>query len=110
MKMIMLHTSKKFNEKDRKRLSNATNLPRLHAAVVTRFDILRSLKKSNESALMKVKKLNNQIVKESLFSFSFVRHPYTRYELYILLKVFTMIFYINLFNIFSVPEIIKNIL
>jgi hypothetical protein len=83
MKMILLFTSDKFNEKDRKRLSNATKLANLHSAINARFSVLSILAKSilqkpMDMPLLKVKKLNNKIKKESGFSFSFVRHPYTR--------------------------------
>ena len=78
MKMIIMNTSTKFKKKEKIRLSNITNLPYLHAAVVNRFGILDDVQSSNDTALLKVKKLNNAITKESLFSFSIVRHPYTR--------------------------------
>ena len=74
-----MNTSAKFKENDKMRLSKLTNLPFLHVAAEDKFSILDYLQNSNDTALIKVKKLNNKIAKESLFSFSFVRHPYTRY-------------------------------
>lgn len=74
-----MKNSGKFNDNDKIRLSKLTNLPLLHVAAVDKFSILDELQNSNDTALLKVKKLNNKIAKESLFSFSFVRHPYTRY-------------------------------
>ena len=70
MKMILMNTSAKFKENDKMRLSKLTNLPFLHVAAEDKFSILDYLQNSNDTALIKVKKLNNKIAKESLFSFS----------------------------------------
>ena len=79
-----MNTSAKFGKKDKIRLSKHTNIAYLHVAVLDKFSILDELRNSNDTALLKVKKLNNKIAKESLFSFTFVRHPYTRYASHIL--------------------------
>ena len=78
VKLILMSTSNKFADNDTKRYINATKLPHLHTKVNKKFDMLPDLQKATVSPLLKIKKINQQILKESLFSFSFVRHPYTR--------------------------------
>ena len=78
VKFILMSTSNKFADNDTKRYINATKLPHLHTKVNRKFDLLPDLQKATVSPLLKIKKINKQILEESLFSFSFVRHPYTR--------------------------------
>ena len=79
MKLILMRTSQTFSEKELKRYENASQLAYLHLAANEKFKFFDGITKSKDHPLIKIKKLNTIIAKESLYSFSFVRHPYTRY-------------------------------
>ena len=81
MKFILMRTSQKFTKIQIKKYENATKLPSLHSAVNARFKYIDNINQSKEfrnNSMIRIKNLNAVIAKESLFSFSFVRHPYTR--------------------------------
>lgn len=70
-----MHVSQKFEDKQLKRFESAERLPYLHANVNSVFGLPADIKKAADP----VKQLNAMLINESTFSFSFVRHPYTRY-------------------------------
>jgi hypothetical protein len=53
---------------------DAKHLPQLHSTTNKKFELPENITKSENPAKM----LNAVLTKESNFSFSFVRHPYTR--------------------------------
>ena len=70
-----MHVSHKFEEKEMKHFESPERLPFLHANVNSVFGLPADIKKSIDP----MKQLNAFLLNESIFSFSFVRHPYTRY-------------------------------
>ena len=71
----MLHISGKFDEKTIKYYKDAKNLAQLHLKHNEAFELSKEIKKSKEPS----KVLNAKLINDNIFSFSFVRHPYTRY-------------------------------
>ena len=85
MKLILMRTSPKFTKKEIKKYEDVSKLPYLHLLANTRFKVFdnpkkpkKGIKKAKDDSTFKIKILNALIKKEDLFSFSFVRHPFTR--------------------------------
>ena len=74
-----MHISRRFEEKDVNNSVSAKGLQHLHAAVDSVFGYLNPVMNGIRNGQEKTKKLNALLVNKSIFSFSFVRHPYTRY-------------------------------
>ena len=66
--------SQKFDNKSMKDYEDPKNLPYLHVAHNNAFSTQQDIQQSEYPA----KKLNSILVNESIFSFSFVLHPYVR--------------------------------
>ena len=69
-----MHISQKFDNKRMKSFEDPKNLPQLHVAHNNAFATKEDIQQSEYPA----KKINSILVNESIFSFSFVRHPYAR--------------------------------
>ena len=71
---MLLEESGKLRKKKLAQLQNPKKLWDLHVAHNKNFAVAKDIKNSSDPVLS----LNLAQEKESLFSFSFVRHPYTR--------------------------------
>ena len=74
MKFVMMNVSEKFDNKSITFYGQAKQLANLHLTHNTLFSLPKTIKKSEDPARM----LNAFLMNEAIFSFSFVRHPYTR--------------------------------
>ena len=70
----MMHISGRLDENENKFYKKVENLGKLHKRHNKEFKLPENIRKSKDP----VKTLNNVIIKDSIFSFSFVRHPYKR--------------------------------
>jgi len=69
-----MHVTEKFSNETIKFSSNPKHLAQLHTTSNDKFKLPENITKSVNPAKM----LNAVLTNESVFSFSFVRHPYTR--------------------------------
>ena len=69
-----MHISGRLDEKDIEFYEEVGNLGKLHKRHNKEFKLPEEIKKSEDP----VKTLNDLILNDSIFSFSFVRHPYKR--------------------------------
>ena len=72
-----MYVSRKFDNKTITLSENEKHLQELHIKANNAFKLSQDITKSEDPAKM----LNAVLTNESIFSFSFVRHPYTRYEM-----------------------------
>ena len=70
-----MEISGKVDQKTIKYLVDRNNLPILHGKHNTEFELPLVIKTSIQPSKM----LNAKLINDDIFSFSFVRHPYTRY-------------------------------
>ena len=70
-----MEISGKVDQKTIKYLVDRNNLPTLHGKHNTEFELPLVIKTSIQPSKM----LNAKLINDDIFSFSFVRHPYTRY-------------------------------
>ena len=81
-----MHISGKFDQKTIKYHVDPKHLPLLHGIHNKVFELSQEIRKSIQPSKM----LNAKLINDDIFSFSFVRHPYTRYlREYILMKLYT---------------------
>ena len=74
MKSLIMNTSGKFTEDQMRTFSKEKNTAYLHYFVNEKFILPKNVSKSK----FPVKSLHEFVIKNSLFTFSFVRHPYSR--------------------------------
>ena len=72
-----MNISQHFKEQDLKKYATEKMISEMHGAVNGGFRLPKYIVNSPDPE----QKLNELLIKESFFSFSFVRHPYTRYTL-----------------------------
>ena len=78
-----MHISGKFDQKTIKYHVDPKHLPLLHGKHNKEFELPQEIRKSSQPSKM----LNAKLINDDIFSFSFVRHPYTRYLLIYLIKL-----------------------
>lgn len=71
-----MHITQRFTKKDIERYTGEKKLQQLHGMINNIFKLPTNVLQSQDP----VKELNEFISNQSIFAFSFVRHPYTRYE------------------------------
>ena len=69
-----MHISGRLDEKEIKFYKTVANLGKLHKRHNKEFKLPEEIRKSKDPE----KALNDLILNDSIFSFSFVRHPYKR--------------------------------
>ena len=75
MKLILMYVSERFDSQTEMKFSrNEKHLAQLHIKSNNEFRLPENITKSDDPAKM----LNAVLTRESIFSFSFVRHPYKR--------------------------------
>ena len=78
-----MHITERFSKKDIDRYAGEKKLQQLHGAINNIFQLPNNVIQSPDP----VKRLNELISDQSIFAFSFVRHPHTRYEEYIYISI-----------------------
>ena len=71
-----MHITERFSQEDINKTTGEKKLQQLHNAINAAFRLPAEISLSNDP----VQKLNAYILKQSILAFSFVRHPYTRYN------------------------------
>ena len=69
-----MHITERFSQKDIERNTGEKKLQQLHSAINSIFKLPAEITQSHEP----MQELNDFISIESILTFSFVRHPYTR--------------------------------
>ena len=72
--MFLMHITKKYDKKEIQELAKIENLAYLHVKMKYKFEIPINIRKSDPPEM----KLNSLLKNESIYSISFVRHPYKR--------------------------------
>ena len=77
-----MHATERFAKKDIEKYTGEKRLQQLHSVMNNVFKLPPDIIQSKDP----IENLNELIFNHSIFSFSFVRHPYTRYDISISIK------------------------
>ena len=74
MKMLWMHISGIYKEETMKKIGNEKSLQALHSQTHGALKLSKNITQSEDPPSV----LNDYLANQSIFSFSYVRHPYTR--------------------------------